>query len=171
GGSQVAGFPWQWAEWNGRYRDTVRQFWRGDLGLKGEFATRMAGSSDLYEHSGRRPFASINFVTAHDGFTLEDLVSYEEKHNEANGEDNRDGHEPNSSTNCGVEGPTDDADVLACRERLKRALTGTLLLSQGVPMLLGGDELSKTQGGNNNAYCQDNEINWYDWDLDEREAA
>ncbi|MDX1419923.1 MAG: glycogen debranching protein GlgX, partial [Rubricoccaceae bacterium] len=171
GGYQVGGFPWQWAEWNGRYRDTVRQFWRGDPGLKGEFATRIAGSSDLYERSGRRPFASINFVTAHDGFTLHDLVSYEKKHNEANGEDNRDGHEPNYSVNCGVEGPTDDEDVLACRERMKRALMGTLLLSQGVPMLLGGDELSRTQGGNNNAYAQDNEINWYDWDLDEREAA
>ena len=169
GGYQVGGFPWQWAEWNGRYRDAVRQFWRGDSGLKGEFATRIAGSSDLYERSGRRPFASINFITAHDGFTIEDLVSYDEKHNWANGEENRDGHEPNYSTNCGVEGPTDDPDVLDCRERLKRALIGTLFLSQGVPMLLGGDELSRTQGGNNNAYCQDNEINWYDWDLDERE--
>jgi isoamylase len=168
GGYQVGSFPWQWAEWNGRYRDVVRQFWRGDSGLKGEFATRIAGSSDLYERSGRRPFASINFVTAHDGFTLEDMVSYEHKHNEANHEDNRDGHEPNYSTNCGVEGPSDDEGVLACRERLKRAMAGTLLLSQGVPMLLGGDELSRTQQGNNNSYAQDNEINWYDWDLDER---
>lgn len=171
GGYQVGSFPWQWAEWNGRYRDTVRRFWRGDTGLKGKFATRMAGSSDLYERSGRRPFASINFVTAHDGFTLEDLVSYEQKHNEANGEDNRDGHEPNYSTNCGVEGPTDDEAVLACRETLKRSLMATLLLSQGVPMILGGDEISRTQQGNNNAYCQDNEISWYDWDLDERKEA
>ncbi|HLT48129.1 MAG TPA: glycogen debranching protein GlgX, partial [Rubricoccaceae bacterium] len=171
GGYQVGSFPWQWAEWNGRYRDTVRRFWRGDRGLKADFATRIAGSSDLYERSGRRPFASINFVTAHDGFTLEDLVSYEHKHNEANGEDNRDGHEPNYSVNCGVEGPSDDPEVLACRDRLKRALVGTLLLSQGVPMLLGGDELSRTQEGNNNAYAQDNEVNWYDWGLDERERA
>ncbi len=169
GGYQVGSFPWQWAEWNGRFRDTVRQFWRGDSGLKGEFATRMAGSSDLYERSGRRPFASINFITAHDGFTIEDLVSYDEKNNWANGEENRDGHEPNYSTNCGVDGPTDDPEVLDCRERLKRALIGTLFLSQGVPMLLGGDELSRTQAGNNNTYCQDNELNWYDWDLDERE--
>ena len=171
GGYQVGSFPWQWAEWNGRYRDTVRQFWRGDTGLKGEFATRVAGSSDLYERSGRRPCASINFVTAHDGFTLEDLVSYERKHNWENGEENRDGHEPNYSTNCGVEGPSDDEEVLDCREHLKRAIIGTLFLSQGVPMLLGGDELSRTQGGNNNAYCQDNEINYYNWDLDEREQA
>ncbi len=169
GGYQVGSFPWQWAEWNGRYRDTARQFWRGDNGIKGDFATRVAGSSDLYERSGRRPFASINFITAHDGFTLEDLVSYERKHNEANGEDNRDGHEPNYSQNCGVEGPSDDPNVLACRERLKRALMGTLLLSQGAPMILGGDELSRTQRGNNNAYNQDNEITWFDWDLDERE--
>jgi len=171
GGYQVGSFPWQWAEWNGRYRDVVRQFWRGDSGLKGEFATRIAGSSDLYERSGRRPFASINFVTAHDGFTLEDMVSYERKHNLANHEDNRDGHEPNYSTNCGTEGPSDDEAVLACRERLKRAQIATLLLSQGVPMLLGGDELSRTQQGNNNSYAQDNEINWYDWDLDERRGA
>ena len=171
GGYQVGHFPWQWTEWNGRYRDVARQFWRGDGGLRGELATRFTGSSDLYERSGRRPFASINFVTAHDGFTVEDLVSYEQKHNEANGEDNRDGHEPNHSTNCGVEGPTEDADVLACRERLKRAVVGTLVLSQGVPMILGGDELSKTQGGNNNAYAQDNDVNYYDWDLDERERA
>jgi glycogen operon protein len=169
GGYQVGSFPWQWTEWNGRYRDTVRQFWRGEDGQKGDFATRISGSADLYEFSGRRPFASINFVTAHDGFTLEDLVSYERKHNEANGEGNRDGHEPNHSTNCGVEGPSSDPDVLACRERLKRAILGTLVLSQGVPMILGGDELSKTQGGNNNAYCQDNDVNYYDWDLDDRE--
>jgi len=168
GGYQVGSFPWQWTEWNGRYRDAVRRYWRGDSGVIGEFATRVAGSSDMYEHTGRRPFASINFITAHDGFTLEDLVSYERKHNEANQEGNRDGHEPNYSTNCGVEGPSKDAQVLQARERLKRSLISTLLLSQGVPMILGGDELSKTQFGNNNAYCQDNEINWYDWNLDER---
>lgn len=171
GGYQVGSFPWQWTEWNGRYRDAMRRFWRGDAGLNGEFATRFAGSSDLYELSGRRPYASINFVTAHDGFTLEDLVSYERKHNEANLEGNRDGHEPNYSTNCGVEGPTDDPDILARREVLKRSLMASLLLSQGVPMILGGDELSRTQLGNNNAYCQDNEINWYHWSLDERKEA
>ena len=168
GGYQVGHFPWQWTEWNGRYRDAVRRFWRGDRGLNGEFATRFAGSSDLYERSGRRPFASINFVTAHDGFTLEDLVSYTKKHNEANLEGNRDGMDENYSTNCGVEGPTQDPSVLACREALKRSLIGTLFLSQGVPMLLGGDELSRTQHGNNNAYCQDNEISWYNWQLDTR---
>jgi glycogen operon protein len=170
GGYQVGAFPWQWAEWNGRYRDTVRRFWRGDEGTKADFATRIAGSSDLYANSGRRPFASINFVTAHDGFTLHDLVSYSRKHNEANGENNRDGHEPNYSTNCGHEGPSDDPGVRACRQRLKRAMMGTLILSQGAPMILGGDELSRTQRGNNNAYNQDNEINWYDWDLDADEA-
>lgn len=169
GGYQVGGFPWQWAEWNGRYRDAVRRFWRGDGGLQGEIATRVSGSSDLYERSGRRPFASVNFITAHDGFSLQDLVSYERKHNEANGENNRDGHNDNLSTNCGVEGPSDDPDVVACRERRKRSLIATLLLSQGVPMLLGGDELSHTRGGNNNPYCQDNEVTWYDWDLDARE--
>ncbi|MEX0600462.1 MAG: glycogen debranching enzyme GlgX, partial [Rhodothermales bacterium] len=171
GGYQVGSFPWLWTEWNGRFRDAMRRFWRGDRGLSGEFATRYAGSSDLYERSGRRPYASINFVTAHDGFTLEDLVSYERKHNEANQEGNRDGHEPNYSTNCGVEGPTDDPEILECRDRLKRSMTATLLLAQGVPMILGGDELSRTQQGNNNAYCQDNEINWYDWDLDDREQS
>ena len=169
GGYQVGGFPWRWAEWNGRYRDTIRRFWRGDRGLNGEFATRFTGSSDLYETSGRRPFASINFLTAHDGFTLEDLVSYSRKHNEPNREHNRDGHEPNYSDNCGAEGPSADPAVLARREKLKRALLSTLLLSQGVPMILGGDELSRTQFGNNNAYCQDNEVNWYDWDLDARQ--
>ena len=171
GGYQVGSFPWQWTEWNGRYRDVVRRFWRGDTGLNGALATNFAGSSDLYELSGRRPFASINFITAHDGFTLEDLVSYERKHNWENGEENRDGHEPNFSTNSGVEGPTDDPAILARREALKRAMMSTLLLSQGVPMLLGGDEISRTQGGNNNAYCQDNEVNWYDWDLDDREEG
>ena len=168
GGYQVGSFPWQWAEWNGRYRDTVRRYWRGDVGLNGDFATRFSGSSDMYELSGRRPFASVNFITAHDGFTLEDLVSYDRKHNTANLENNQDGHEPNFSTNCGVEGETDDPEVLARREELKRSLMSTLLLSQGIPMILGGDELSRTQNGNNNAYCQDNDINWYDWELDAR---
>ena len=171
GGYQVGSFPWQWTEWNGRYRDVVRRFWRGDTGLNGALATNLSGSSDLYELSGRRPFASINFITAHDGFTLEDLVSYEQKHNWDNQEGNRDGHEPNFSTNGGVEGPTDDPAILAYREALKRAFISTLLLSQGSPMILGGDELSRTQNGNNNAYCQDNEINWYNWDLGEREEA
>jgi glycogen operon protein len=171
GGYQVGAFPWQWAEWNGRYRDVARRYWRGDPGETAELATRVTGSSDLYELSGRRPFASINFVCAHDGFTLEDVVSYEHKHNEANGEGNRDGHDANFSSNAGVEGPTDDPEVLARRERRKRNLMATLLLSQGVPMILGGDELSRTQGGNNNAYCQDNETSWYDWDLDDRERA
>jgi len=169
GGYRVGNFPWQWTEWNGKYRDAVRRFWRGDTGVVGEFATRITGSSDLYERTGRRPFASINFVTAHDGFTLEDLVSYARKHNEANLEDNRDGTNANYSTHCGVEGPTEDPVVLQCRETLKRSLISTLLLSQGVPMLLGGDELSRTQQGNNNAYCQDSEISWYDWALDERQ--
>lgn len=169
GGYQVGSFPWQWAEWNGRYRDAIRRFWRGDRGLAGEVATRITGSSDLYERSGRRPFASINFVTAHDGFTLQDLVSYERKHNEENKEDNEDGHDHNYSTNCGTEGPSDDPTVIECRERRKRSLMATLLLSQGVPMILGGDELSRTRRGNNNPYCQDNEITWYDWELDERE--
>jgi len=171
GGYQVGSFPWQWAEWNGRYRDAIRRFWRGDSGLTGEVATRIAGSSDLYERSGRRPFASVNFVTAHDGFTLQDLVSYEQKHNAENKEGNEDGHDHNYSTNCGVEGPTDDAAITECRERRKRSLMATLMLSQGVPMILGGDELSHTRQGNNNPYCQDNEITWYDWDLNEREEA
>ncbi len=169
GGYQVGSFPWQWAEWNGRYRDAIRRFWRGDRGLTGEVATRIAGSSDLYERSGRRPFASINFVTAHDGFTLQDQVSYEQKHNEENKEGNRDGHDHNYSTNCGVEGPTDNPQIIECRERRKRSFMATLMLSQGVPMILGGDELSHTRRGNNNPYCQDNEITWYNWDLDERE--
>jgi glycogen operon protein len=169
GGYQVGSFPWQWAEWNGRYRDALRRFWRGDRGLNGEVATRIAGSSDLYERSGRRPFASVNFITAHDGFTLQDLVSYEEKHNEENKEGNEDGHDHNYSTNCGTEGPSEDATVVDCRERRKRGLMASLLLSQGVPMILGGDELSHTRRGNNNPYCQDNEISWYDWDLNERE--
>ena len=168
GGYQVGNFPVGWNEWNGKYRDTVRRFWRGDEGTVSEFATRLCGSSDLYESSNRRPYASVNFVTAHDGFTIEDLVSYNEKHNEANGEDNRDGESNNLSWNCGAEGPTDDAQVIELRERQKRNLVATLFLSQGVPMLRGGDELSHTQQGNNNANCQDNEISWLDWNLDER---
>ncbi len=168
GGYQVGNFPSGWAEWNDQYRDTIRAYWRGDGGLIGEFARRLTGSSDLYGRTGRRPHASINFVTAHDGFTLRDLVSYNDKHNEANGEDNRDGHNENLSWNGGVEGPTDDPDVLALRARQSRNLLATLLLSQGVPMLLGGDEIGRTQQGNNNAYCQDNASSWIDWNLDDR---
>ncbi|WP_448616721.1 glycogen debranching protein GlgX [Modestobacter sp. URMC 112] len=164
GGYQVGNFPALWTEWNGRYRDAVRDFWRGTPGTVGEFASRLTGSSDLYRSNGRRPHASINFVTAHDGFTLHDLVSYDHKHNEANGEGNRDGESHNRSWNCGVEGETDDPAVLALRERQKRNLLATLFLSQGVPMLLAGDEAGRTQGGNNNAYCQDNEVSWVDWD-------
>jgi isoamylase len=163
GGYQVGGFPPQWTEWNGKFRDTVRDFWRGEPSL-GEFASRLAGSSDLYERSGRRPVASINFVTAHDGFTLRDLVSYNDKHNEANGEGNNDGERHNRSWNCGVEGPTDDPAVLALRARQQRNFITTLLLSQGVPMLLHGDEAGRTQQGNNNTYAQDNEISWLHWD-------
>jgi glycogen operon protein len=165
GGYQVGNFPVLWTEWNGKYRDAVRRFWKGDGGLASEMATRLAGSSDLYERSGRRPYASINFVTSHDGFTLEDLVSYNDKHNEANGEGNRDGDNHNNSWNCGAEGPTDDAAILKLRAQQKRNLMLTLLFSQGVPMICGGDELSRTQQGNNNAYCQDNEISWCHWDL------
>ena len=164
GGYQVGNFPSLWSEWNGRYRDTVRDFWRGVDQTLGEFAYRFTGSSDLYGPTGRRPYASVNFVTAHDGFTLHDLVSYNDKHNEANGENNRDGESHNRSWNCGAEGPTSDTAVLVCRARQQRNLLTTLLLSQGVPMLLGGDELGRTQHGNNNAYCQDNELSWYDWD-------
>ncbi|NHC22881.1 glycogen debranching protein GlgX [Nocardioides sp. IC4_145] len=163
GGYQVGGFPPQWTEWNGAYRDTVRDFWRGEPAL-GEFASRLAGSSDLYEHSGRRPFASINFVTAHDGFTLRDLVSYNEKHNDANGEDGNDGESHNRSWNHGAEGPTDDPEILTARAREQRNFIATLLLSQGVPMLLHGDEMSRTQDGNNNTYAQDSEIAWMHWD-------
>jgi len=163
GGYQVGGFPPQWTEWNGAYRDTVRDFWRGEPSL-GEFASRVAGSADLYEHTGRRPVASINFVTAHDGFTLRDLVSYNEKHNEANGEDNNDGESHNRSSNHGVEGPTDDQEVLALRSRAQRNLLATLLLSQGTPMLLHGDELGRTQQGNNNTYAQDSELSWVHWE-------
>ncbi|MCL4811903.1 MAG: glycogen debranching protein GlgX [Vicinamibacteraceae bacterium] len=168
GGYQVGNFPVGWTEWNGRYRDCVRRFWRGDGGQVSELATRLAGSSDLYEQSGRRPYASINFVTAHDGFTLVDLVSYAQKHNEANGEQNRDGENHNLSFNFGVEGPTADADILEARERQRRNLVATLLLSQGVPMLLSGDELGLTHRGNNNPYCQDSDLNWLSWTLDAR---
>ncbi|WP_194411402.1 glycogen debranching protein GlgX [Microbacterium cremeum] len=164
GGYQVGNFPPQWTEWNGKYRDTVRDFWRGEPQALGEFASRLTGSADLYEHSGRRPVASVNFVTAHDGFTLRDLVSYNDKHNEANGEDGRDGADDNRSDNFGVEGPTDDRAVLTLRARQQRNFLATLLLSQGVPMLLHGDELGRTQHGNNNGYAQDNETTWIDWD-------
>ncbi len=163
GGYQVGNFPPQWTEWNGAYRDTVRDFWRGEPSL-GEFASRLAGSADYYEHSGRRPVASINFVTAHDGFTLNDLVSYNEKHNEANGEDNNDGESHNRSWNHGVEGPTDDPEIQAARAREQRNFLATLLLSQGVPMIAHGDELGRTQQGNNNTYAQDSELSWVDWD-------
>ena len=166
GGYQVGNFPSLWAEWNAAYRDSVRRFWKGDSGQVGGLGYRLTGSSDLYGHSGRLPYASINFVTAHDGFTLHDLVSYNEKHNDANGEDNRDGHNENLSWNCGAEGETDNSEVLTLRERQKRNFLATLFLSQGVPMLLSGDELGRTQKGNNNAYCQDNEISWVDWKLD-----
>jgi isoamylase len=164
GGYQVGNFPPQWTEWNGKYRDTVRDFWRGEPATLGEFASRITGSADLYEHSGRRPVASINFVTAHDGFTMNDLVSYNEKHNEANGEDNNDGESHNRSTNFGVEGPTDDPNVLVLRARQQRNFLATLLISQGVPMILHGDELGRTQNGNNNTYAQDSEIAWVHWD-------
>jgi glycogen operon protein len=169
GGYQVGEFPPLWTEWNGKYRDTVRDFWLGgprgaEIGVR-ELGYRLTGSSDLYQDDGRRPYASINFVTAHDGFTLRDLVSYVEKHNEANGEGNRDGTDDNRSWNCGVEGPSDDEEVIECRRRLSRALLATLVLSAGVPMVTAGDEMGRTQGGNNNAYCQDNEISWVDWSL------
>jgi glycogen operon protein len=166
GGYQVGNFPVLWTEWNGPYRDVVRDYWRGEARV-GDFATRFAGSSDLYERDGRRPFASINFVTAHDGFTLADLVAYNEKHNEANLEDNADGTEDNRSWNSGVEGPSDDPAVRELRARQQRNFLTTLFLSQGVPMLLGGDEMGRTQQGNNNAYCQDNEISWFDWKLED----
>jgi glycogen operon protein len=167
GGYQVGNFPVLWTEWNGKYRDSVRRFWKGDGGTASEFATRLSGSSDLYQWTGRAPHASINFITCHDGFTLQDLVSCNEKHNEANGEDNKDGANDNNSWNCGAEGPTDDPNVKALRERQKRNFIATLFLSQGVPMLCGGDELSHTQCGNNNAYCQDNDIAWLNWELNE----
>ena len=167
GGYQVGNFPIGWTEWNGKYRDTIRRFWKGDGGLASEVATRLAGSSDLYQQSGRAPYASINFITCHDGFSLQDLVSYNEKHNEANGENNNDGANDNNSWNCGVEGSTDDQEILTLRARQKRNLIASLFFSQGVPMLLAGDELSHSQQGSNNAYCQDNEVTWLNWELDD----
>jgi glycogen operon protein len=169
GGYLVGNFPVGWTEWNGKYRDNIRRFWCGDGSAVSEFGFRLCGSSDLYGHSGRRPYASINFVTSHDGFTLQDLVSYNQKHNEANGEENRDGEQHNISWNCGVEGPTNDPAIIELRERQKRNFFATLLLSQGVAMIRGGDELSHSQQGNNNAYCQDNEISWLNWKLSPRE--
>jgi glycogen operon protein len=171
GGYQVGNFPVLWSEWNGKYRDTVRRFWKGDGDILSEFATRLSGSSDLYQSDGRKPYASINFITCHDGFSLHDLVSYNEKHNEANGENNQDGTNNNDSWNCGAEGPTNDPGINALRWQQKRNLMTTLLLSQGVPMLLAGDELSQTQQGNNNTYCQDNELTWLHWELSEEQQA
>jgi glycogen operon protein len=168
GGYQLGNFPVGWAEWNGRYRDAIRRYWRGDPGQVADLAYRLTGSSDLYQDDGRRPYASVNYVTAHDGFTLADLVSYSTKNNEANGEGNRDGIDDNLSWNCGVEGPSVDAGVLTLREQQMRNFLATLLLSQGVPMLCGGDEIGRSQRGNNNAYCQDNEVSWFSWDLDDR---
>ncbi|MGH3543755.1 MAG: glycogen debranching protein GlgX, partial [Mycobacterium sp.] len=170
GGYQVGNFPGLWTEWNGKYRDTVRDCWRGEPATLGEFASRLTGSSDLYEATGRRPSASINFVVAHDGFTLGDLVSYHEKHNQANGEDNHDGESYNRSWNCGVEGPTDDPDILALRARQMRNIVATLMLSQGTPMIAHGDEIGRTQQGNNNVYCQDSELSWMDWSLVDKNA-
>ena len=169
GGYQVGNFPVLWAEWNGKYRDEVRRFWKGDEGRIGEIAYRLTGSPDLYQHSGRRPYASINFITAHDGFTLNDLVSYNDKHNEANGENNNDGDNNNNSWNCGAEGPTDDPEINELRARQRRNFLTTLFLSQGVPMLLAGDEWARTQNGNNNTYCQDNELNWFSWEHDDEQ--
>ena len=171
GGYQVGRFPPGWAEWNDRYRDNVRAYWKGDGGAMAEFATRLTGSADLFNRRGRKPWASVNFVTAHDGFTLNDLVSYNDKHNAANGEDNRDGHSDNRSWNCGAEGPTEDQAITALREKQKRNFLATLLFSQGTPMLLAGDEFGRTQQGNNNAYCQDNAISWVDWDHDDHAQA
>jgi len=171
GGYQVGNFPSGWTEWNDRYRDTVRAYWKGDGGKIGEFARRLTGSSDLYEASGRKPHASINFVTAHDGFTLADLVSYNDKHNDANGENNHDGHNNNLSWNCGVEGPTTDPEINALRARQRRNFIATLMLSQGVPMLVAGDEIGRSQQGNNNAYCQDNETSWVNWSVDDEGKA
>jgi len=168
GGYQVGKFPVNWTEWNGKYRDAMRKFWKGEMGLHSEIATRFAGSADLYEATGRAPFASINFITAHDGFTLHDLVSYNGKHNEANRDDNKDGSDDNDSWNCGAEGNTDDPAIQQLREQQKRNFLASLMFSQGVPMLCGGDELGRTQGGNNNSYCQDTEISWHDWNLDDK---
>src|SRR4029077_858655 len=161
----VGNFPILWSEWNGKYRDTVRRFWKGDGGEAAEFATRISGSSDLYEWNGRRPHGSVNFITCHDGFPLSDLVAYDQKHNEANGEENRDGANDNDSWNCGAEGPTDDPGINRLRrQQIKNALA-MLMISQGVPMLLMGDEVGRSQQGNNNTYCHDNNLNWLDWDL------
>ncbi len=171
GGYQVGNFPAGWGEWNDRYRDSMRAYWKGDDGLIGEFAQRLTGSSDFYDHSGRKPYASVNFITAHDGFTLHDLVSYNHKHNEANGEENRDGTDNNNTWNCGAEGPTTDAAINALRAQQKRNLLATLFFSQGVPMLVAGDEMGRTQLGNNNAYCQDNAISWVNWDLTPADEA
>ncbi|MDT7861753.1 MAG: glycogen debranching protein GlgX [Saccharolobus sp.] len=170
GGYQVGNFPYMWAEWNGKYRDTIRRFWRGEALPYSEVANRLLGSPDIYLGNNKTPFASINYVTSHDGFTLEDLVSFNQKHNEANGFNNQDGMNENYSWNCGVEGPSNDPNIIQCREKQKRNFIITLFISQGVPMILGGDELSRTQRGNNNAFCQDNEISWFDWNLDERKV-
>jgi isoamylase len=164
GGYQVGGFPPGWAEWNDKFRDTVRSYWKGDPGKQAEMATRLSASADCFARRGRKAWASVNFITAHDGFTLQDLAAYNEKHNEANGEDNRDGHDGNFSWNCGVEGDTEDAEIVALRDRQKRNFLATLLLSLGVPMILAGDEIGRSQRGNNNAYCQDNELSWIDWE-------
>ena len=171
GGYQLGGFPAGWSEWNDKYRDTVRRYWRRDEGMLPEFASRVFGSSDLFNHSGRDLSSSVNFVTTHDGYTLMDTVSYRERHNLDNGEENRDGHDANYSDNYGIEGPTDDPSVNAFRTQQRRNMIATILLSQGVPMLLAGDEMGRTQRGNNNAYCQDNEINWVDWSLLEKDAS
>jgi glycogen operon protein len=171
GGYQVGNFPVRWTEWNGKYRDAVRKYWRGEPGQVSELASRLAGSSDIFSSSDRGVYASINFITAHDGYTLRDLVSYEQKHNEANGEGNRDGHNDNISRNWGVEGETQDASIVETRYRVMRSFLATLVFSQGVPMLSHGDELGRTQGGNNNAYAQDNEITWVNWELDERQQS
>ena len=171
GGYQVGNFPVLWAEWNGKYRDCMRKYWRGDEGTIGEFASRLTGSSDLYQQDGKRPYASINFITAHDGFTLNDLVTYNEKHNEANGEGNLDGDTNNNSWNCGVEGPTNDEGINALRRRQMRNFLATLFLSQGVPMLAGGDEFARMQRGNNNVYCQDNELSWFPWERNAMQEA
>ena len=168
GGYQVGGFPTGWSEWNGKYRDATRSYWKGDEGRIGEIAYRLTGSPDLYQHDGRRPYASVNFITSHDGFTLNDLVSYNEKHNASNGENNQDGDNNNQSWNCGAEGPTDDPKITALRRKQRRNFLTTLFVSQGVPMLLGGDEFGRSQNGNNNAYCQDNEISWFNWERDDQ---
>jgi glycogen operon protein len=170
GGYQVGNFPTRWSEWNGKYRDAVRSYWKGDEGRIGEIAYRLTGSPDLYQHDGRSPYASVNFLTSHDGFTLNDLVSYNEKHNEANGENSQDGDNNNYSWNCGAEGPTDDDKINALRRKQRRNFLLTLFLSQGVPMLCGGDEFGRTQQGNNNAYCQDNEISWFNWQLNDEQS-